>query len=280
VGGIGQDAMLFRTAAETLHTIAANPKHLGGEIGFLAVLHTWGQNLHHHPHVHCVVPGGGPSLDGTRWVACRPRFFLPVHVLSRLFRRLFLDELRAAFAAGELGFFGDLANLSEPAAFTRRLRELRSIDWVVYAKPPFGGPGQVLAYLGRYTHRVAIANSRLVSLTDTAVAFRWKDYRHRGKAKAMTIGADEFIRRFLLHPLPDGFHRIRHYGFLANGHRADKLALCRRLLDLPETPAEQVQDTLPLHQPGRCPCCGGVMVMIGILPRPALPRPSFWDDSS
>ena len=155
-------AILFRTAAETLRTIAADPKHLGAEIGLVAVLHTWGQNLHHHPHVHCVVPGGGPSLDGTRWIACRPGFFLPVRVLSRLFRRLFLDELRAAFEAGELGFFGDLAELADPAAFARRLRELRRVEWVVYAKPPFGGPEQVLAYLGRYTHRVAIANSRLV----------------------------------------------------------------------------------------------------------------------
>ena len=236
-------AILFRTAAETLRTIAADPKHLGAEIGFLTVLHTWGQNLHYHPHVHCVVPGGGPSLDGTRWVACRQGFFLPVRVLSRLFRRLFLDELRAAFAADKLGFFGDLAGLAEPPVFTRRLRELRRVEWVVYAKPPFGGPEQVLAYLGRYTHRVAIANSRLVSLTDTAVAFRWKDYRHRGKAKVMTLEADEFIRRFLLHTLPDGFHRIRHYGFLANRQRAAKLVLCRRLLDAPspEPPVEQSQ---------------------------------------
>jgi hypothetical protein len=244
------------------------------------VLHTWGQNLHHHPHVHCVVPGGGPSLDHTRWIACRPGFFLPVRVLSRLFRRLFLEELRAAFAAGDLGFFGDLADLAEPAVFTRRLRQLRRVDWVVYAKPPFGGPAQVLAYLGRYTHRVAIANSRLVS--DTAVAYRWKDYRHHGKAKVMTLEGDEFIRRFLLHTLPDGFHRIRHYGFLANGHRAAKLALCRRLLDAPspEPPVEQLQDTLPPRRPERCPCCGGVMVILGILPRATSCRSSFWDDSS
>ena len=192
-------AILFRTAAETLRTIASDPKHLGAEIGFLAVLHTWGQNLHHHPHVHCVVPGGGLSLDHTRWVACRPGFFLPVRVLSRLFRRRFLDALRTAFTAGELGFFGELAALAEPAAFTRRLRELRRVEWVVYAKPPFGGPAQVLAYLGRYTHRVAIANSRLVSLANAEVAFRWKDYRDHGKAKLMTLDADEFIRRFLLH---------------------------------------------------------------------------------
>jgi hypothetical protein len=168
-------AILFRAAAETLRTIDSDPKDLGAEIGFVAVLHTWGQNLHHHPHVHCVVSGGGPSFDGARWVACRRGFFLPVRVLGRLFRRLFLAELRAAFEAGELGFFGEIAGLAEPAAFTRRLRELRRIDWVVYAKPPFGGPAQVLAYLGRYTHRVAIANSRLVGVTDTDVVFRWKD---------------------------------------------------------------------------------------------------------
>jgi putative transposase/transposase-like zinc-binding protein len=275
-------AILFRTAAETLCTIAADPKHLGAEIAFLAVLHTWGQNLHHHPHVHCVVPGGGPSLDGTRWVACRPGFLLPVRVLSRLFRRLFLDELRAAFTAGELGFFGGLAALAEPAAFARRLCELRRVEWVVYAKPPFGGPAQVLAYLGRYTHRVAIANSRLVSVTDAEVAFRWKDYRHRGKAKVMTLAADEFIRRFLLHTLPDGFHRIRHYGFLANRQRAAKLVLCRRLLDAPspQPSAEQVQDAAPPHRPERCPTCGGAMVRLGVLARPAPCRTSFWDDTS
>ena len=275
-------AILFRTAAETLRTIAADPQHLGAEIGLLAVLHTWGQNLHHHPHVHCVVPGGGPSLDGTRWIACRPGFFLPVRVLSRLFRRLFLNELRTAFEAGDLGFFGALAGLAEPGAFTRRLRELRQVEWVVYAKPPFGSPQQVLAYLGRYTHRVAIANSRLVSMTDTAVAFRWKDYRHHGKAKVMTLDADEFIRRFLMHTLPDSFHRVRHYGFLANRQRAAKLALCRRLLDLPLTdaPAEQVRDSLPQHRPERCPCCGGTMVRLAILLRPAPSRPSFWDDTS
>jgi Putative transposase/Transposase zinc-binding domain len=275
-------AILFRTAAETLRTIAADPKHLGAEIGLVAVLHTWGQNLHHHPHVHCVVPGGGPSLDHSRWIACRPGFFLPVRVLSRLFRRLFLDELRTAFAAGDLGFFGDLADLAEPAAFRRRLRELRRVDWVVYAKPPFGGPAQVLAYLGRYTHRVAIANSRLVSVTEARVGFRWKDYRDHGKAKVMTLDADEFIRRFLLHTLPDGFHRIRHYGLLANSHRSAKLALCRRLLDVPspEAPAEQIQDAVPPRRPERCPCCGGVMVRLGVLPPPAPFRPSFWDDTS
>ena len=198
-------AILFRAAAETLQTIAADPAHLGAEVGVIAVLHTWGQNLHHHPHVHCVVPGGGPSLDGTRWVACRPRFFLPVRVLSRLFRRLFLEKLQAAFDTGRLNFFGDLAGLNRPDSFVRRLRKLRRVEWVVYAKAPFGGPVQVLNYLGRYTRRVAIANSRLVDVTDHDVAFRWRDYRQHGKAKIMTLKAHEFIRRFLLHALPDGF---------------------------------------------------------------------------
>jgi hypothetical protein len=275
-------AILLRTAAETLRTIAADPKHLGAEIGLVAMLHTWGQSLHHHPHVHCVVPGGGPSLDHTRWVACRPGFFLPVRVLGRLFRRRFLDALRTAFAADGLGFCGDLADLAEPAAFTRRLRELRRINWVVYAKPPFGGPAQMLAYLGRYTHRVAISNARLVSVTGDQVAFRWKDYRHHGSSKVMILEAHEFIRRFLLHTLPDGFHRIRHYGFLANGHRAAKLALCRRLLDMPhpEPATDPVDDTLPPHRPERCPCCGGAMMVIGFLPRPIPARPSFGHDTS
>ena len=228
------------------------------------------------------MPGGGPSLDGTRWIACRPGFFLPVRVLSRLFRRLFLDELRAAFEAGELRFFGELAGLAEPTAFARHLNSLRQVEWVVYAKPPFGGPKQVLAYLSRYTHRVAIANSRLVSLTDTAVAFRCKDYRHHGKAKLMTLTAYEFMRRFLLHTLPDGFHRIRHYGFLANSHRAGKLALCRKLLDAPtaEPSTEQAQTAPPLHSPEPCPCCGGVMLRLAILLRPAPAQPPFWSDTS
>src|SRR5271167_221413 len=188
-------ATLCRAAAETLRTIAADPKHLGAELGVVMVLHTWGQNLHHHPHVHCIVPGGGLSLDRTRWVACRPGFFLPVRVLSRLFRRLFLEQLQTAYQAGGLAFFGTLAGLADPTAFARRQRALRQIDWVVYAKRPFGGPEQVLAYLGRYTHRVAIANSRLATLDDTQVSFRWKDYRHHGKTKVMTLAPDEFIRR-------------------------------------------------------------------------------------
>ena len=271
-------AILFRAAAETLRTIGADPKHLGAELGFVAVLHTWSQTLQHHPHVHCVVPGGGPAPDGTRWVACRPGFFLPVRVLSRLFRRLFLDELRGAFETGQLGFFGTLAPLAEPASFVRRLRDLRRAEWVVYAKPPFGGPEQVLAYLGRYTHRVAIANSRLVSVTEDEVAFRWKDNRDGGKSKVMALDAHEFIRRFLLHTLPDGFHRIRHYGFLANGHRAAKLALCRKLLAAPTIePVPPEAESTPFD---RCPCCGGVMVTVAILPRPSPPRPPFRQDTS
>ncbi len=277
-------AILFKAASETLRTIAADPKHLGAEIGVVAVLHSWGQNLHYHPHVHCVVPGGGPSRDGARWVACRPGFFLPVRVLSRLFRRLFLESLQAAFEAGELGFFGGLAELAQPTAFAERLAKLRRTEWVVYAKPPFGGPEQVLAYLGRYTHRVAISNSRLVSLIDSRVTFRWRDYRHHDKAKVMALDAEEFIRRFLLHTLPDGFHRIRHYGFLANGHRGDKLALCRKLLivgppiEAPSTSQgrQERQMTVPLHL---CPCCGGAMITLDTL-APSIPRrSSFWNSS-
>jgi hypothetical protein len=274
-------ALLLRAAAETLRRIAADPKHLGAEIGLVAVLHTWGQTLQHHPHVHCVVPGGGPSPEGTRWIACRPGFFLPVRVLSRLFRRLFLEELQAAFEAGQLGFCNDLAPLAEPGRFVRRLRDLRRAEWVVYAKPPFGGPEQVLAYLGRYTHRVAIANSRLLSVTADAVAFRWKDYRHHGKSKVMALDADEFIRRFLLHTLPDGFHRIRHYGFLANSHRAAKLALCRALLAArpiidPATRTEPKQAVIAFD---RCPCCGGAMVTVAILLQ-SLPCPPLLQDTS
>jgi len=267
-------AILFAAAAETLRIIAADPKHLGAEIGLLAVLHTWGQNLHHHPHVHCVVPGGGPSADRTRWVGCRPGFFLPVKVLSRLYRRLFLTRLQAAFDAGQLRFFGALASLAGRAAFAVCLRPLRAIPWVVYAKRPFGGPEQVLDYLARYTHRVAIANSRLVALADGRVSFLWKDYRHHDKRKVMTLDADEFIRRFLLHVLPDGFHRIRHYGYLANGVRVAKLAHCRRLLAAPEpAPPAAAADYRERYQQltGRsldlCPCCGGRMVEIGIIPR-------------
>jgi hypothetical protein len=279
-------AILFQAAAQTLKTIAADPRHLGAEIGCIAILHTWGQTLTHHPHVHCVVPGGGLSLDGGRWIACRPRFFLPIHVLSRLYRRLFLEQLRAAFDAGHLRFFGALTGLAEAPAFAVRIKALRKVNWVVYAKPPFGAPEQVLAYLGRYTHRVAITNSRLVAMSETQVRFQWRDYRQENEAKVMTLAAPEFIRRFLLHALPDGFHRIRHYGFLANGHRTAKLALIRRLLDRP-TPE-------PIGRSGdyrarlrqltgidldHCPSCGGTMRIIDILPRPRSPpiRPFFGD---
>jgi hypothetical protein len=285
-------AILFRTAAEALVTIAGDPKHLGAEIGVTAVLHSWGQTLHHHPHIHCIVPGGGLSPDGTRWIACRPGFFLPVRVLSRLFRRLFLERLRAAFDAGELAFFGSLADLADPHTFARHLAAMRRVYWVVYAKRPFAGPEQVLAYLGRYTHRVAITNGRLLAIAEGQVSFRWRDYRHRNKGKVMTLSTDEFIRRFLLHTLPDGFHRIRHYGFLANGHRAAKLALIRQLLATPSPNA-----TPPLADyrerykqlTGRaldlCPCCGGRMALIGELaraaPHVAMRRTdTFWMDTS
>src|SRR5918912_1461296 len=226
--------LLFKAAAETLITIAADRKHLGATIGLTAVLHTWGQNLDHHPHVHCIVPGGGIALDGTRWVACRPGFFLPVRVLSRLFRRLFLQGLDALHGAGKLQFFGELEPLTARPAFKAYLAPLRRVEWVVYAKPPFAGPAQVLAYLARYTHRVAIANSRLVELGGDHVSFRWKDYRENGrrKFKVVRLAIGEFIRRFLMHTLPNGFHRIRYYGFAANGHRSDKLAHCRRLLEV------------------------------------------------
>jgi hypothetical protein len=272
-------AILFRAAAETLATIAADPKHLGAQLGVTAVLHTWGQALQHHPHVHCVVPGGGPSLDGKSWVACGPGFFLPVRVLSRLFRRLFLHRLQLAFDAGKLRFFGDLAHHAEPAAFATHLDQLRRIDWVVYAKPPFGGAQQVLTYLARYTHRVAIANSRLISLSDDKVRFSWKDYRQNGKTKVMTLDANEFIRRFLLHALPDCFHRIRHYGFLANGGRSDNVALCRKLLDKHHASAgcEPARDharsdrALTAEDFAICPECGGSMRRIAVVPRSCNP---------
>jgi hypothetical protein len=274
--------ILFKTAAETLRTIAADPKHLGAGIGHIAVLHSWGQNLRYHPHIHCIVPGGGPSPDGMRWISCRPGFFLPVRVLSRLFRRLFLQELQAAFDAGRLDFFGNLAELAKPAVFSRKLTAVRRLEWVVYAKPPFGGPEQVLAYLSRYTHRIAIANSRLISIAGSKVTFRWKDYRQRGKAKVMTLDAPEFIRRFLLHTLPDGFHRIRHYGFLANGHRAAKLEVCRCLLDA-KTSANALRAHHTTAEPApswrNCPC-GGQMIMLGIWRCGEVPPQSFWNNTS
>ena len=222
--------ILFRAASETLLTIAADPKHLGAEIGFLAVLHTWGQNLHIHPHVHCVVPGGGISKDGSRWIACRKSFFLPVKVLSRLFRKKFLIYLEKAFQKGKLGFHGELEPLAKPAVFAAFCQKAGQREWVVYAKKPFGGPELVLKYLARYTHRVAISNSRLLSLEDGRVNFDWKDYADGNQSKTMTLDAVEFIRRFLLHVLPSGFVRIRHFGFLANRVRRENLALCHSLL--------------------------------------------------
>jgi len=263
--------LLFRAAAETLQQVAADPDHLGAEIGFLAVLHTWGQNLQHHPHVHCVVPGGGISPDASRWVACRPGFFLPVRVLSRVFRGKFLSLLRAAFDRGRLAFHGKLSPLADPGEFQRRLADSARTEWVVHAKPPFGGPQQVLKYLARYTHRVAISNTRLAALEGDEVAFQWKDYAHGGKRKMMTLKAVEFIRRFLLHVLPAGFVRIRHYGFLSNRVCREKLALCRTLLETVAAPGPVA--SIPVTEPkeaveGRpeahaCPTCGeGRMVII------------------
>jgi hypothetical protein len=265
--------ILFKAAAETLITIAADPKHLGARIGLTAVLHTWGSALPHHPHAHIIVPGGGISPDGKEWVACRPGFFLPVRVLSRLFRRLFLEKLAAAHQAGDLHFFNRLAHLEDPKAFAHLLAPLRRIDWVVYAKKPFAGPEAVLAYLSRYTHRVAISNSRLIRFDDRGVTFKCKDYR-AAKAnggppqyKTMTLETPEFIRRFLLHVLPSGFHRIRHYGLFANGARADNLALAHKLLDVATPPQTQDAEVEETDQDARvctqpCPSCGGPMIVI------------------
>lgn len=234
--------ILFRTAAETLRTIAADPRHLGADIGFFAVLHTWGQTLVHHPHLHCVVPGGGLSIDGTRWVSCRPGFFLPVRVLSRLFRRLFLERLHDALDAGHLQFSASLHALSDREVLSEHLESVRRAEWVVFAKRPFAGPAQVLDYVGRYTHRVAISNHRLIDIDDGHVRFRYKDYREErpDTGKTMTLAASEFIRRFLLHVLPRGFHRIRYYGLLGNRHRTEKLERCRHLLGT-ASPSEPVQ---------------------------------------
>ena len=227
--------LLFRAVAETLRTIAADPRHLGAEIGFFAVLHTWGQTLVHHPHLHCVIPGGGLASDGSGWVACRPGFFLPVRVLSRYFRRVLLQALQDAFESGELRFAGRLQPLVDPRRLAEHLRPARETEWVVYAKRPFAGPEQVLDYLGRYTHRIAIGNQRLCSLHDGSVRFRYADYRRAGasRQRTMTLTATEFIRRMHLHVLPPGFHRIRYYGFLANRNRQQKLSECRRLLHAP-----------------------------------------------
>lgn len=257
--------ILFATAAETLRTIAADPKYLGAEIGFLAVLHTWSQTLRHHPHLHCVVPGGGLATDGDRWVSCRSGFFLPVNVLARLFRRLFLEALTRAFEKGILTFQGHCAYLAKPLAFKRLRASLRAREWCVYAKPPFGGPAQVLAYLGRYTHRVAISNHRLLKLETGKVTFSWKDYRHGHQQRAMTLAVDEFSRRFLLHVLPRGLQRIRQFGLLANRRRRHKLALCRTLLGAATSPTisnqplprdyQSLYQTVTGQSLKQCPAC-------------------------
>jgi hypothetical protein len=266
-----------------LRVIAADPEHLGAEIGFLGVLHTWGQNLLHHPHIHFLVPGGGIAPDGQSWIACRPGFFLPVKVLSRMFRGLFLRYLEKAFAAGELSFFSAHRHLLEPAAFRRYLAPAWKTDWVVYAKRPFAGPAQVLDYVGRYTHRVAISNNRLVSMDNGKVRFRWKDYRDSSRQKTMTLEAGEFIRRFLIHVLPDGFHRIRYFGFLGNCHRQRKLARCRELLGMaPAAPAADPPadyrdrfQALTGQSLRACPHCHtGTMVMIDCIARPRICQPA------
>ncbi len=279
-------AILFRTAAEALQTIAADPRHLGARIGLTLVLHTWGSAMTHHPHVHGIVPGGGLSLDGQRWVGCRSGFFLPVRVLSRLFRRLFLQALQDAYRDGQLQFFGEHQGLREEKAFIDWLKPLRQCEWVVYAKPPFAGPAAVLAYLSRYTHRVAIANSRLLSLDQRGVTFRWKDYRAKGRTryKTMTLSADEFIRRFLLHVLPSGFHRIRHYGLIANSGRTNNLARARALLT--ETITVTDESVIPVSEGSSvvgdhglvdkatyvCPDCGAPMTIIDTFIAGQLPR--------
>lgn len=268
--------LLFRASAETVLTLAADPRRLGARLGMTAVLHTWGSALTHHPHIHMIVPGGGLSPDGTRWLPCRPGFFLHVRVLSRLFRRLFLEGLLALHRAGELAFFGDLVNLADPASFTTWLAPFRKSEWVVYAKPPFGGPEAVLAYLSRYTHRVAISNHRLVSAEAGTVAFCWKDYRikHGHRQKVMRLATDEFIRRFLIHVLPDGFHRIRHYGLLASASRRANIAKIRALLGVPQpAPApETATEHAPLTLREPCLCCGAPMRIIEIFRRGQTPR--------
>ena len=265
--------LLFRATADTLQSIAADPEHLGAQIGFFCILHSWGQTLNFHPHLHCVVPGGGISLDGSRWVACRPGFFLPVNVLSCRFRKLYLRYLEQTYAAGKLQFYGALQELSDPKSFARYLAPLHDREWVVYAKPPFGGPDRVLDYLGRYTHRVAISNNRLEELKDGQVRFAYKDYKHEQRHKVMTVSADEFLRRFLLHVLPDSFQRIRHYGLLGNRHRAENLARCRELLAMPAPIPESRCDyrerlqQLGGNDPLLCPHCKtGKMVRIALLP--------------
>ncbi len=265
---------LFKAASEALLTVAADPKHLGAKIGVTMVLHTWGSALTHHPHVHCIVPGGGVAPDGERWIPCRPNFFLPVRVLSRLFRRLMLQRLVAAHGDGALSFFGNHASLSDIDVFRAFLKPLHRADWVVYAKRPFAGPDQVLSYLARYTHRVAIANSRLVAFEAGRVTFKWKDYRREGQDRygLMTLDSDDFIRRFLLHVLPDGFHRIRHYGLFANSARADNITRARHLLDTapPAPPPAEPDAATPAPKP--CPCCGGRLILIEAFERSRAPQ--------
>ncbi len=260
--------LLFKAASETMMTIAADPRHLGARIGITAVLHTWGSAMTHHPHIHMIVPGGGISLDGARWVSSRPAFLLPVRVLGALFRRLFLTRLLELHAAGRLQFFGDQSDLNDQRAFARHLAPIRKKNWVIYAKPPFSGPEAVLAYLSRYTHRVAISNHRLISFDEAGVTFRYKDYRRSGadRQRTMTLHADEFIRRFLVHVLPQGFHRIRHYGLLASAGRKANVARARELLAVPATAGPAAPDA-PSDPRLPCPCCGGRMVVIEILER-------------
>jgi hypothetical protein len=266
--------LLFDVAAAVLQTIAADPKHLGARIGATLVLHTWGSALTHHPHVHGIVPGGGLSPDGTSWVACRPGFFLPVRVLSRLFRRRFLEELQQLHRTGKLRFFGELASLADAAVFRQWLTPMRRCEWVVYAKRPFAGPAAVLAYLSRYTHRVAISNSRLLAMDERGVTFRWKDYRAKGSTryKTMTLSPQEFMRRFLLHVLPGSFHRIRHYGLLANGTRRLNLAAARQFLEAPVDAAPITASTAAAHDEPQSPratftCrhCGRPMLVLRLL---------------
>ena len=271
--------LLFKASSETMLTIAADPKHLGARIGILSVLHTWGSAMTHHPHVHMIVPGGGFSLDANRWVACRPRFFLAVRVLSELFRGLFLDKLGAAYRAGELQFFGKHARLIDPQAFAAYLKPLRNTKWVVYCKRPFGGPKEVLRYLARYTHRVAISNRRLIACDEKGVTFKWKDYRREGRERyqVMTLATHEFIRRFLMHVLPAGFHRIRYYGLLASAKRADNVARARELLTPPLLPVDAIKaaNSTPDEQQAanhRCPCCGGRMIIIERFERGSAPH--------
>ena len=279
--------ILFQTTAETLLTIAADPQHLGVATGFFTVLHSWGQNLHFHPHLHCVVPAGGLSSDHERWIAGSRKFLFPVKVLSALFRRLFLQALEKAHAAGKLQFFGDLAPLSDPTAFARYLAPLRDQKWVVYAKAPFGGPQHVLQYLGRYTHRVAISNWRLLALENGQVSFEWKDYRDGNQSKVMTLPADEFIRRFLQHAVAPGFQRIRYYGFLANCHRKAKLALCLQLLAtaasllLPQqAECRDFLAALTRTDLRLCPQCGrGILTRVSFFPPSHLPVPLRLDSS-